>query len=145
MRSYIGNLPAERLSLINSLLRQDGVSVREVAAMTFETCAGKRSARAWEAAVYRWKEGGMHLKVVRENNLLCDRFAISDLTIRALEAALADDEKSPNLALLNVLKSSKPITTSILDKLTGDIDERIKQSGQEPPNTLLRDPNRIYS
>jgi hypothetical protein len=146
MASFLKELPSEHLSLLNSLLRNGDTSVREIARQLYPIMGNvghQRSERAFEMMIYRWKESGSHMKVVREGNLLADKYAITDLQIMAIEAALSD--KQPNIALLNILKSTKPVTKTIIDQLTESIDERIKRSGQEPPNTLLRDTCQHYS
>ena len=134
-------LPPEHLSLINSLLRNGDNSVREVGRMTYPIMGSighRRSERAWEMCLYRHREAGAHLRVVRSGNVMADSYAVSDLTIRAIENALSE-EAPVNLALLNILKATKALPgPTLMDKLAGEINAKISGTSTESSNNLSR-------
>jgi hypothetical protein len=157
MPSLLSELPPEHLSLLNSLLRNENNSVREVARMTYEVMGNighRRSLRAYEACLYRHKEAGLHLCVVRQDNVMKDPFIVSDIIIKALEAQITS-ETPPNLtalsSLLNSIKMAKGSPVSLMSKLESDVIDKIEKlsklpdSVEEKPNCLPRtdDPNYV--
>ena len=104
-----------------------------------------RSERGWEAMLYRHKEAGNHLKVVRQGNVMADTYVISDLTIRAIENQLATDGPV-NITLLSLLKALKGAAPqSLMQKLEEAVDAKITESNKEPSNTLSRNPDPAYT
>jgi len=136
MASALFSLPPEQLSLINSLLRNGDSSIREIGKMTYQAMGGIghcRSERAWEMLLYRHKESKGHLRIVRQKNMMQDAYAISDLTIRAIEEALSSEDPVP-LAILNVVKSTKAAPgPSLMQRLEAEIDAKITKSVEKSP------------
>ena len=146
MASALMKLAPEHLSLLNSLLRNPDLTLREIARQTYPLmgCIGRpRSQRAWEMLLYRHKELKGHLRVVRSENTLADSFAINDLIIRAIEEQLGSDAPV-SLALLTAIKNAKVAPVSLTSKLEEAINAKIGNTVQETPGGITRSHDRNY-
>jgi hypothetical protein len=137
--SVIFLLPSEQRALINSLLRRQELSVRDVARMTFVEMGQqdrRRTLSAWEGICYTYKKRGHHKRVVREGNLLQDAYIVNDLTIKALEKMLDGDTVS--WTLLQSLRNVKTVPASLLDKLAEKINGKDTEVDDQQPDRDAR-------
>jgi hypothetical protein len=135
--SVIFALPPEHQALINSLLRREILSTREVSDITYDQCGHtdvKRTVKAWESILYNYKKRGHHLRVVREDNLIRDPFVVSDLMIKAIESALIPGAPV-NWNVLNALKSPKSAQVSLMGKIEDEINGKIAVGKADPDSS----------
>jgi hypothetical protein len=146
MVSALMQLAPEHLSLLNSLLRNPDLTLREIARQTYPTMGAvvhRRSSRAWEMLLYRHKESKGHFRVVRSENVMADIFAVNDLVIKAIEEQLGSDAPV-SLALLNAIKGAKVAPVSLTSKLEDAINAKIGNAVSDSSNTIPRSPDRNY-